>query len=112
MCRRSNNWRRNYGERLKTRISELCSPAGARYDGHGGLPPPPQTEAAGATTPTARSQPTPTAANPRAGRYLGRPATTPARQVTNQELHRLYRLRDVGDATRTTADAKDQLATP
>jgi hypothetical protein len=37
------------------------------------------------------------AANSRAGRYLGRPATTPAKQVTNQELYRLSRLRDVGD---------------
>ena len=56
-----------------------------------------QPEAAGATTPAARSEPTPTAANSRAGRYLGRPATTPAKQVTNQELYRLSRLRDVGD---------------
>ena len=56
-----------------------------------------QPDAAGATTPTARCEVTPTAANSRAGRYLGRPAITPARQVTNQELYRLSRLRDVGD---------------
>jgi len=39
---------------------------------------------------------TPAAANSRAGRYLNRPASAPARQVTNQELYRLSRLRDVG----------------
>ena len=32
-----------------------------------------------------------------AGRYLNRAASAPARQVTNQELYRLSRLRDVGD---------------
>jgi hypothetical protein len=52
---------------------------------------------AGATTPTERSSMTPAAANSRAGRYLNGPASAPARQVTNQELYRLSRLRDVGD---------------
>ena len=56
-----------------------------------------QPEEAGATTPTDRFALTPTAANSRAGRYLRRPASAPARQVTNQELYRLSRLRDVGD---------------
>jgi hypothetical protein len=54
-------------------------------------------EAAGATAPTDRFESNPTAANSRAGRYLNRPATAPAKQVTNQELYRLSRLRDVGD---------------
>ena len=39
----------------------------------------------------------PTAFNPRASRYLNPRPSTPAKQVTNQELHRLSRLRDVGD---------------
>jgi hypothetical protein len=54
-------------------------------------------EDAGATTPTDRLALTPAAANSRAGRYLNRPASAPARQVTNQDLYRLSRLRDVGD---------------
>jgi hypothetical protein len=54
-------------------------------------------EEAGAPTPAARFASTPTAGNSRAGRYLRRPASAPARQVTNQELYRLSRLRDVGD---------------
>jgi hypothetical protein len=53
-------------------------------------------EEAGASTPAARGS-VPTAVNSRAGRYLNRPASAPARRVTNQELHRLSRLRDVGD---------------
>jgi hypothetical protein len=52
---------------------------------------------AGPTTPTDRFALAPTAANSRAGRYLNRPASAPARHVTNQELYRLSRLRDVGD---------------
>jgi hypothetical protein len=55
------------------------------------------TEEAGATAPADRFALTPTAANSRAGRYLKRPASAPARQVTNQELYLLSRLRDVGD---------------
>jgi len=39
----------------------------------------------------------PIATNSRAGRYLNRPASAPAKQVTNQELYRLARLRDVDD---------------
>jgi hypothetical protein len=40
----------------------------------------------------------PTIANPRVSRYLkGRPVAV-AKQVTNQELNRITRLRDVGDA--------------
>jgi hypothetical protein len=54
-------------------------------------------EEPGATTPTARSEPIPAAVNSRAGRYLNRAASAPARQVTNQDLYRLSRLRDVGD---------------
>jgi hypothetical protein len=54
-------------------------------------------EQAGATTPTDHVASTPTTANSRAGRYLQRPASAPARQVTNQELYRLSLLRDVGD---------------
>jgi hypothetical protein len=50
-----------------------------------------------ATTPTARLASAPTVGNSRAGRYLNRRASTPARQVTNQDLYRLSRLRDVGD---------------
>jgi hypothetical protein len=56
-----------------------------------------QPEEAGASTPTGRFGSVPTAVNSRAGRYLNRPASAPARQVTNQELYRLSRLRDVGD---------------
>jgi hypothetical protein len=52
---------------------------------------------AGATTPAARYESTPTAANSRAGGYLNRPTSAPAKQVTNQELYRLSGLRDVGD---------------
>jgi hypothetical protein len=54
-------------------------------------------EEAGATAPTDHVASTPTTANSRAGRYLHRPASAPAKQVTNQELYRLSRLRDVGD---------------
>ena len=53
-------------------------------------------EEAGASRPTARGSVS-TANNSRAGRYLNGPASAPARQVTNQELYRLSRLRDVGD---------------
>jgi hypothetical protein len=56
-----------------------------------------QPEEAGATTPADQFASTPAPANSRAGRYLNRPASAPARQVTNQELYRLSRLRDVGD---------------
>jgi len=56
-------------------------------------------EETGATT-ADRIALTPAAANSRAGRYLNRPASAPARHVTNQELHRLSRLRDVGDVAR------------
>jgi hypothetical protein len=54
-------------------------------------------EGAEATPPTDPVALTPTAANSRAGRYLNRPASTPAKQVTSQDLYRLSRLRDVGD---------------
>ena len=53
-------------------------------------------EEARASRPTARGS-VPTANSSRAGRYLNGPASAPARQVTNQELYRLSRLRDVGD---------------
>jgi hypothetical protein len=56
-----------------------------------------QPEEAGTKTPTAQFEATPTAANSRAGRYLKRQASAPAKQVTSQDLHRLSRLRDVGD---------------
>ena len=51
----------------------------------------------GATSPIRPLSPVPTAVNARVGRYLNRPATTPAKHVTSQELYRLSRLRDVGD---------------
>ena len=54
-------------------------------------------EEAGSSTPTGRLGSVPTAINSRAGRYLNRRASTPARQVTKQDLYRLSRLRDVGD---------------
>jgi hypothetical protein len=60
------------------------------------LPP----EEAGATTSTDGFALTSAAANSRAGRYLNRPASAPARQVTNQELYRLSRLREVGDVAK------------
>jgi hypothetical protein len=39
----------------------------------------------------------PAAVNSRGGRYLNRPANAHAKQVTNQELYRLSRLREVGE---------------
>jgi hypothetical protein len=56
-----------------------------------------QPEEVSARTTTGRCETIPTAINSRAGRYLNRRASAPARQVTNQELYRLSRLRDVGD---------------
>src|SRR4051794_31115037 len=41
--------------------------------------------------------PVPLAVNPRASRYLKPRPFAAARQVTNQELHRISRLRDVGE---------------
>jgi hypothetical protein len=56
-----------------------------------------QPAEAEATTPIDRFASLPTASNSRAGRYLNRRASTPAKQVSNQDLYRLSRLRDVGD---------------
>jgi hypothetical protein len=50
-----------------------------------------------ATTPTTSSPSATVAVNSRVNRYLNRPASAPARQVTNQELNRLSRLRELGD---------------
>jgi hypothetical protein len=69
------------------------TPTAAADSPFGDTPP----EEAGASRPAQRLASVPTTANSRAGRYLNRPASAPARQVTNQELYRLSRLRDVGD---------------
>jgi hypothetical protein len=56
---------------------------------------PPKEE--GTATLTTQPASVPAAVNSRVGRYLNRPASAPAKQVTNQELYRLSRLREVGD---------------
>jgi hypothetical protein len=47
----------------------------------------------------------PAAVNSRVGRYLNRPATAPTKQVTNQELYRLSRLREVADVNSSFSSA-------
>jgi hypothetical protein len=51
----------------------------------------------GATPATAPVISMPTTVNTRVARYLNRPTSAPVKQVTNQELYRLSRLREVGD---------------